>query len=174
MLEKVTDLRVTDGLVLKQLAHLGIDSDYVESDLAYAAGIIDGEGTISVRRQILSRCKSPCYWIFVFVAMCEPTVSQWLQQTFGGGYSVEKSRNPRWKDVHKWKVTTRKAEEFLIATSPFLKEKRARAEVALELRKLAKPAGYYRRFRSKPKEVLEAELILVNKLHQLNRRGRND
>ena len=139
-------------------------------DLAYAAGIIDGEGCI----QIIKGRKSKYgvhyhYTLVIRVAMADPEPILWLKQTFGGGLSYIKSYKTREKGMYRWSIGARKAKDFLNFISPYLKAKQGQADIALEFQSLKKPPGTFMRQTSqKPIALLEAESILAEKLQELH------
>lgn len=110
------------------------------TDWAYAAGIIDGEGSVSVSRK-LNRKGQANYSVTVIVSMTDSDVPLWLLATFGGYYRVNpRKRRPTWKPLHMWWVSGPDAAVFLKGIIPFLKLKAFRAGVAEKL--AVRSAGY--------------------------------
>ena len=114
--------------------------EMTDVELAYAAGIMDGEGTIGIYRSYAPDRKGgkkrevallrPC----VSVAQCDIRLPEWLQQKFGCGYihnqGVPKSGR---RVVYTWQVWGfTSVVPVLEALKPFLFLKRDRAEIALE------------------------------------------
>lgn len=128
-------------------------------ELAYLAGIIDGEGWITI-----DRCNNE---IRVGVAMVDTSAVELLQQTFGGKLrlcSVVKSTHRR---TTEWEVSVRKAKDVLTQVLPYLRIKRRQAEVALEFQETKK----YRGSAPTPQDVLAKRSSLVKEMVQLNHRG---
>lgn len=99
-----------------------------ETDKAYLAGIIDGEGTITV-----SKGKYDNRVMAVAVVMCDKEAVDMLYAEFGGClFYVEKS-NPKWNNSWRWAVKSQKAKVFLESVLPYLRVKRRQAEAAIEL-----------------------------------------
>ena len=108
----------------------------LESDLAYAAGIIDGEGSICVaycKQSSMSSVKN--YGVAVSVGMVDPEVPLWLKSIFGGNVDTYKGK----RLVYRWKLHARKCADFLEMVSPYMKLKRARSEAAVQLARMARP-----------------------------------
>src|SRR4051812_46429745 len=96
-----------------------------DSDLAYAAGYLDGEGCFTVGDD---------WKIFVTCTnTCRAAIS-WLQETFGGAVSgPSKVRKPNWRPTYQWKVSSRQASVVVEALLPHLKEKKPQADLLLKL-----------------------------------------
>src|SRR6266404_5180821 len=109
----------------------------------YLAGMIDGEGFIS-----LSKGKNPAtngngymtsaprYNLIVSVTGTNENLMKWLIENFGGSWSRDKSpaRNPNWKPRVSWRCTGNKNKEILLlGVLPYLVIKREQAVIGLEL-----------------------------------------
>jgi hypothetical protein len=142
-----------------------------ETDLAYAAGIIDGEGTILIthHKALPGRCQEG-YRVVVEFGMCDATAPMWFLVTFGGrckGYDRILHRHCRM--VYRWNQTDSKAAEFLRLILPYLKTKKAQAEIALEYQDLKRSNRLKYPIPSrKPLAFLQAEAILSAKVKALN------
>jgi hypothetical protein len=96
---------------------------------AWAAGVIDGEGCITVKKN------GPYYSMQVIVAQSgyEPSpMIEELTRLYGGNsrQAKPKNRTPVWH----WQVVGANAEKVLKHVSPYLIQKRDQAEVALRFR----------------------------------------
>ena len=108
--------------------------------VAWAAGILDGEGCITMNRQRPGTGGriNPSHRLFVKVTMGHrPTVDR-LREIFGVG-SVHVQRSARWNDAYSWWVASRQAGFVLRTVRPYLVTKAAEAELAMEF--LALPSG---------------------------------
>lgn len=143
-----------------------------QTDLAYTAGIIDGEGCISVTRNTKGIKKAlrakASYCIYVAVSMTDFEVPAWLHFTFGGSFAEYKASNTKHKKVYRWGLHSNNAQRFLKLILPYLKTKKRQAELVIELQKLKKPYGTYAPGKFKAMVLQEAEEILANKIYQLN------
>ena len=99
-------------------------------DIAYAAGLFDGEGCVHIQRK-KSATRSH-YELFAAINMTDPRAVRQLHATFGGHF---KSRRPTLRSTHRplhgWTITTQKAADFLTAILPYLIVKKEEVEVAL-------------------------------------------
>jgi len=104
------------------------------AEVAYAAGILDGEGCICITKQRSDRHHKRGYEMKLLVSIGNTDFSllEWLRARFGGSiYSYSKSGNGR-KPIGQWHLDSRKAIPFLKAVLPYLVIKQAQAELALD------------------------------------------
>jgi len=101
-------------------------------DLAYTAGIIDGEGCIHIRRQRDKRYHS-CfkYGLMVSVASTDEWLCKWLQMCWGGSVRYCQKANPKWRPHWIWQLSSRQANSLLKVIVPYMRIKRPQAEVAI-------------------------------------------
>ena len=149
--------------------------DISEIDLAYAAGIIDGEGCIGIWRDATrTRRRGYCITLRVKVDMVDFVVPTWLKTKFGGSLRLSHKKGNR-RDQYSWLLTARQARDFLGLVLPYLKTKRTHAEVAIEFQnlkvKLAGGRDSLGRFALKSKALCEGEEILEKKMRDFNKRG---
>ncbi len=96
---------------------------------AYAAGLFDGEGSVSIISRRRPRLHRPWHELTVQLQMCRPEAPHWLAEHFGGRvtpYSKGKVRH------YKWTAYTANAGRFLRIILPYLLTRRRSAEIALE------------------------------------------
>jgi len=136
------------------------------TQLSYIAGIIDGEGSISIIRQVHT-AHSAYYSYFgrVQVGMTDKIIPAWLQAEFGGELHLRKPSNPNWKERWDWTVNCQKALDFLEQVLPYLKIKKGQAELVVEFQK-NRPNGLHRTEFQK-----EDDAIIYDMCRGLNRRG---
>ena len=117
-------------------------------ELAYLAGIVDGEGSISLIRTRQhhrpaehrnSRSNgnphpgiSERLVLIVAVGMTEGVIPDWLYTEFGGQLHYRVNKNPRWKDRWDWTACSQIGSSFLKAILPYLVVKKHQAELAIE------------------------------------------
>jgi len=132
------------------------------TDLAYTAGIIDGEGSILILRGTGYNRKGEKYKRYgcrVSVGMTDKLVPEWLHKNFGGCfYSRQMAKN--WKDQYIWMITSRTVGSFISAILPFLKTKKKQALLVLE---------YLDHVQENNPEYRE---LMVGKMKELNRKGK--
>jgi hypothetical protein len=113
-----------------------------KTEWAWAAGILDGEGSIRVQQRLFNGHAN--FTLRVCVAMThQPTIDKLFEIT-GGGYRTSRhagSGRPLY--VIEW--AARKAEKVLRAMSPYLVTKREQAAAAIKFRKLIGTRGRFGR-----------------------------
>jgi hypothetical protein len=118
----------------------------------YIAGIMDGEGTITIcRSEYIAHKKriakngdvkfydSPTvgFHVKVSVKNTDVRLMKWLVSRFGGEFYPDKSPKPsNHKDAYVWHHKAESKQEFLLAILPYLIMKREQALVALEFLRL--------------------------------------
>lgn len=103
--------------------------------LAYAAGIIDGEGCIGAynTRPKQETVRAAFYQLTVRVTMKTPRAVTFLYVLFGGNRDIKPTRGPeKLGPYFSWQVRNLQAEDCLRRILPYLVEKRDQALVALE------------------------------------------
>ncbi len=114
----------------------------METDDIYAAGLIDGEGTITLSHVNGNEFRSPC----VSVSSTTYELVEFLRETYGGTIVKHKVYQDHHKQSFSWKVNYNKAVNTLEKVSPYLKEpeKLRRANLILqEYKKVTKRNGKY-------------------------------
>jgi hypothetical protein len=104
-------------------------------DLAYAAGVIDSDGSIGIHRKKFEHCQT-CYEPRVYVRQVEIEAVELLYGLFGGYRLSPRSYVQNGKPLHEWRVSGQVACSALNELLPYLRIKKARAENALELGRL--------------------------------------
>ena len=132
------------------------------TDLAYTAGIMDGEGSIGIARYKSKSCKRGyTLELNVQVTSSDEWLCQWLKFGFGGSlsHSINNAGNPMWH----WIIAARKASEFLRLIKPYLRLKSPQADLAIKFQ----DAKRYRPSKS-PEEmaVEEAQRIVLQNMHR--------
>lgn len=110
-------------------------SGLLNTDLAYAAGLLDGEGSISIIMAYKKR-RTPHHTLCMTVVNTDPRPIRWLLERFSGRmYSRMPGQARRTKTLYDWHISARKAEAFLRAVYPYLIIKREQADIAFALRR---------------------------------------
>ena len=99
------------------------------SDVAYIAGLFDGEGCVSYKQYNRQRKHNkkpyPTWQIRVEIAMTDKAVIEWLHETLGFGWSAEKKYHtkPKYKRQWRWCCGYRDALIFAKLLWPFAQVK---------------------------------------------------
>lgn len=144
-------------------------------DLAYAAGIIDGEGCITIQKKKNKTDIRPHASLLVAVASTDEWLCNWLKFAFGGSACQGNTKTKAGNTVWYWQITTRQAGEFLQLILPYLKMKRPQAELALQFQSNKRCGASLGSFPNKPKSekeraVEEAQIIMLKNMHDVKKK----
>lgn len=127
----------TDGMAYHKSKERGTTrvKTLTATQAAYIAGMIDGEGCISIsRKKDLSMKRGVAYRLVVIIASTNTEVLPWIAEVTGVGH-VKKIVN-RWqlthKDAYNWHVWSVKAAELLKQTLPYMIIKKQQALLGIE------------------------------------------
>lgn len=109
-----------------------------DTDLAYAAGILDGEGSIGARKHFHLRAS---FSITISVTMCDKEVPEFMASLFGGKVRMEKQKTSTGKSIYGWYLHCKNAANALHAMLPFLIIKKQRAIDAIQLQSMMRSRG---------------------------------
>lgn len=101
-----------------------------ETELAYAAGIVDGEGCIFIGNR--GGNATPKYTLKVEVCSTTPVVLRWLRNRFGGNITNATTPSDKQKPQQRWSVSTAAAGKFLAAIRPYMVIKAEQADLAIQ------------------------------------------
>lgn len=134
---------------------------YNPEDLAYIAGFIDGEGTVSLKKNGI---RWPTVLPYILITNTNLEVLEWIQKILkcGGIYS-KRSNNEKWREAFVLRFQTKETRIILPLIYPFLRLKKRQAELIFEFEKIGNVTG-----NSEKKELKWEYLRLVQ---DLNRRG---
>ena len=164
--------RPLHGIVIRA-SRLGIDKDVTlyenglpfsgsvighlsETEKAYLAGIVDGEGCITMNRYI-KRGAVPVYRLFVEIANTSPALKKWLDERFPEKTYWRTGVRQGWKDIYRWSLSgNRQVMVFCREITPYLVIKKEQAELVAQ--------GYVHLSE-------EERAALWQKLHELKKRA---
>jgi len=102
---------------------------------AYFAGLFDGEGCVYIYSTNKTlRSKNKKHVLSVVINNTNPVIIQELLKNFGGYLQYQEAKGNR-RALWYWKMSAKKAENFLKIIFPYLIVKKAEVELALEFRK---------------------------------------
>jgi len=132
-----------------------------EIEKAYLAGIVDGEGTITLTRHHKSELPGPN----VTIANNDLKLLQWVKERAGGTIVSKKKRRPHHDNSYVWGIKQDRAIRFLEIIIKYLIVKKPQAELIVKEYK----AATYRAGKYSP-EMLAKKMALVEKIRKLNQR----
>ena len=111
-----------------------------DTDLAWTAGIVDGEGCISLHTVTTSK-GNQCYVLRLDVTNTNLLMLNRLQELFGGNIIAGQRVAEHHKDVWHWQVASKNAERVLSQIESYLVNKREECKVGLLSRTLMQKQG---------------------------------
>jgi len=132
-----------------------------EVEKAYVAGIVDGEGTVTLMKHHRNETPTPS----VSVANNNLELLKWLKSLNGGTITNKKKRLPHHHKSYAWYVRQDRALRFLNEIKQYLIIKRKQAElITSTYKKVTHRAGKY------APQMLRKKSQLVAKIRKLNQR----
>jgi hypothetical protein len=115
------------------------------TDIAYIAGILDGEGYIGVKRgSVRKGCANRSYHARIQVRMVNESAIAFIAETLGGWYFQEKAHAAKGRPLFCFQASDASAETILRTVLPYLRVKRGAAEIVLALRDLQAGAARHK------------------------------
>lgn len=141
-----------------------------EKELAYIAGIIDGEGSIQIfkrkpsKSSIAKRQKNFWHTSYVKISNTDIRLLDWLKKRVGGSIQKGKRRGKR-RNCYELHINPSKSTELLQKVYPYLVIKKEQADVVFEFR-----STYENRYcrGGLPKHILEAREKCYTQLKELH------
>jgi hypothetical protein len=118
-----------------------------QTDLAYIAGIIDGEGYVGIKKMKAYACQgrqNPGYHARIQVRMVDEPAIKFLADSLGGWYYKEKPHCNNGRPLYCYQASDAKAESILKALLPFLRVKARSAKAVIALRRLQSQGAKHR------------------------------
>jgi len=128
---------------------------------AYVAGIIDGEGTVTLTKHHKNQTPSP----EVSISNNNLLLLKWIRKKVGGVIVSKKKRKLHHSNSYTWRLRQNKAIDFLNEIKKHLLIKRRQADlITQEYKRVTHRAGKY------TPQLLSQKNKLVNKIRALNQR----
>jgi len=105
-----------------------------DTDKAYIAGLIDGEGTITIgRRRHGKKSKSPWYYQpIISMGNTNRAIVDFIGERYSGWVMARKPGNEKYKEWYQWFIRRDNMISFLQDILPYLRFKRPQAEIVLQ------------------------------------------
>jgi len=140
-----------------------------KTDLAYMAGLFDGEGCICIGKSKQKNGKDR-YTLKVHITMANPYIPQIFRMAFGGYFVLRTAAQTKHLPTWRWSVEANLATDFLEVLSPYLKLKKSEAILAIEFQRAKYGTGSrlgfsrYSRKTEKERALEEVQYILMKNL----------
>ena len=117
-----------------------------DTDIAYIAGIIDGEAYIGIKKTAAKKGNriTPSYNARIQIRMVNEEAIEFISNAFGGKYHKEPTHSAQGRPLFCFHASDLKAEKILKKVRPYLRVKKYSADNVLELRKLQKERSKHR------------------------------
>jgi len=137
-------------------------TDWTETDLAYLAGFIDGEGSICIfgyhgRRHSALRLQA---------YNTNRDVLDWIALTFGGRVHVVKRRRSSWRQSFAWQISGQHAVPIIEQCMPYFRIKAQQAKLFLEVAATLNQRGNHTAIAT---DILEYRRTAARRISALNR-----
>lgn len=141
---------------------------WTEAELAYFAGILDGEGSFVLHRH-KDGYRFACQ---MQVGNTDVRLLEWIRARFGGSVNRERRPNTTHKPVYRWVSQADTMDAVITAVLPYLIVKKDQAELMLAYRRTLAPMIRTKRSTNDVPEHVKSERIRIHgSLAILNRRG---
>lgn len=137
---------------------------YLKTDLAYAAGFVDGEGYIQIKRT----ASTGQFIDTVRVGQTNRAVLDWMANMFGGSVHVMSKAHDNTREAYVWVIPSRKAERFVRLILPYMKVKKEQADIFIRYRASIRSRKCTKVLTDK--EVTD-RLAMIGIMKMLNHRG---
>jgi hypothetical protein len=149
--------------------------EYLETQLAYLAGIMDGEGTFFIGNFSGNRKNGDRHYQTTIKVSCtDKSLIDWLLNTFGGTYAfyeASKVSKKSKRDVHIWACTGDRLLHLCELMIPYLIIKKNQSEIMIRMRKTYTNAHNVKgvqRVQNVPQEILAVRKKLFDQLRSLH------
>lgn len=140
--------------------------DLTPSDLAWAAGLFEGEGTVTITRAGRKGYSRP----IVSVTSTDPEITDFFQQRWVGTITVKRPAGARARIAYEWRLGCAwKIEIFIEQVLPFIRTCRVRNKMELVFE-----ACKHRQQGSRNKDYRGEREAYRETIREMNRRGTHD
>ncbi len=107
-----------------------------KTDLAYISGVMDSDGYFGIVKRIQPPKSGigPCYYEKCALKQTQPEAVELIYKHFGGHLRIDQPKMKNAKPLHSLQLSNIKANIFIKAIYPYLRIKKVRAKVLLDLR----------------------------------------
>lgn len=155
-----------------------IKKEFTETQAAYMAGLMDGEGTFFIGNHSGNRKNGDKHFQTVIkIASTDKPLTDWLMETFGGTLNfrtAEKNCKNSRRDVWTWQATSNRLLHICQIILPYLIIKKRQSEIMIEIRNTFSDQHNIKgrqHVQNLPKGVLEHRQQLMDELRSLHIRG---
>jgi hypothetical protein len=155
-----------------------IRKEYTDTEAAYMAGIMDGEGTFYIGNYSGNRKNGDKHFqTLIAIATTDKSLMDWLHNIFGGGvrsYTPKQMAKNSRKQVYRWCATSNRMLQICQIILPYLVIKKRQAEIMIEIRETFNDEHNIKgrqHVQNLPKGILETRQRLMDELQLLHTRS---
>jgi len=141
-----------------------VRKDYTIAQIAYMAGIIDGEGSIYIGNFSCNpKTGTKYYQTNIEITNTDKNLIDWILNTFGGrNYTYTAKQTPKnsRRTVYRWIASGERVTHLCELMMPYLVAKRRQAEIMIKMRDTYKPIMGVRRG-VQGIQILDADLLAL-------------
>lgn len=108
-------------------------------ELVWMAGIIDGEGCITIRKYLRKHALHPQYWLALILNVVRGQDVSMFPKRFSGRIYPIKAPTNRSRPYNAWVINCKMASDALKELLPYLVWKKEKAELAIGFQECIKP-----------------------------------
>lgn len=139
---------------------------WINENLAYLAGIIDGEGSICVDLQRAGGSRKHDYYTLrLSIVNTDKNLMEWLVKNFQGTY-YQRTPKPGYKICYTYRIYGHKLAELIEACYPYFIIKKPHADIIRQFRKTIGKTGW-----NITQEVVEDRKRLYFAVKEINKVG---
>ena len=158
---------VADASAPRDIKGRALDPTWTVADLAYFAGLLDGEGSFCLKNNGSHRFSCQ-----IQIGSTDIRVLTWVRDRFSGSVNLERRNNPRHKPMWRWCSSASTIDAILAGVLPYLITKREQAEVMIAYRSTLGPLVKEKRSTyDTPDWAKHERFRLHEQLAKLNKRG---
>lgn len=141
-----------------------------QAEIIYTAGLFDGEGCVHIRVPTISNGRRSLNQLNCILSSTNKEIAFWLKERYQGTVRCRPTptSQPNRKVQWEWTVVSQQALEFLTLIVPYLRIKKAQAELAIEFQQAKKHTYRSHPYTGDEKALQESQRLLMRKL---NHRG---
>ena len=117
--------------------------EYTVAQIAYMAGIIDGEGSIYIGNFSSNpKTGTKYYQTNIEITNTDKNLMDWISSTFGGRlntYTAKQTPKNSRRTVYRWIATGERVTHLVEVLFPYLIAKKRQAEIMIKMRETYKP-----------------------------------
>lgn len=139
-----------------------------EKQLAYVAGLFDGEGSVGIY-EFKKKAQNSNWQFKVEIANTDWRIMQWLETTIGGKVGKKSSGKSHWRQGYCWRIQGKNAEIFCRLIRPYTIIKSDQIDACLYFRKFWGVSN-----KKQTEAAIQSKREMVEAIKQMKRKDHAD